>query len=696
MGPSKRAVVAQRPSRCFSRFFVSLHTLAGALATAMPRPQRKASASAKYTVDPPSDDEGDDEVREVKAGVRKGKRRANGAADEGQDTDWKAAEPPKKRGRTNAGGGGRRRAKLESFQAMPMDVLVEIARHLDPLTLLHMSRANKMMRHVFARRASKPIWQIVRNNLGMPALEATDMTDMQLTALLFDKECRICGRGRSVITDYCLRMRWCKDCKKANLLPESKLVKELKQRYTLHPKLLQCALYTLDSPSGYNSKNRHYYCQAAVIQINKRLNELEQAVNDARRKPAPVKDAAKAALEAFIADKSTAARASFKDGQKLRLWERDYADRRKEADENARIARRSAVEERVRALGYEDADCNSWNWYDAYRLVDQPVRLTDDIWASISSRIIAAVDTSRRKRIVKAAEERLNQRYLNVKPLYSSLRSGQGLDYPAFSDFACFPSVTQLWMPEDALIPGTLDKTVKNAIAADVAKAKLIVKLGFACSLAKAYEEQGLTMEGGLAATLKTLPPTRIAADIKVTTEFGDTALTPYTNWWAPKQALNFEAFDDSIYDLEADVDALLRRFTSLFRCPNNCGKPLPYRQFLDHAENHRRTEGLVRYEEFKHLALVHEVLKETGLPNLVGSIATLDKSDWRFDCLNCKCSPGYWQVRNWTGAKNMTWSSFVHHISRDHIPQDPPNMRIFRKNERQPAAASASSAARS
>lgn len=90
MSPLKRAVVAQRPSRCFSRFFVSLHTLAGALATAMPRPQRKASASAKYTVDPPSDDEGDDEVREVKAGVRKGKRRANGAADEGQDTDWKA------------------------------------------------------------------------------------------------------------------------------------------------------------------------------------------------------------------------------------------------------------------------------------------------------------------------------------------------------------------------------------------------------------------------------------------------------------------------------------------------------------------------------------------------------------------------------------------------------------------------------
>ncbi|BGP22190.1 hypothetical protein JCM10295v2_001068 [Rhodotorula toruloides] len=214
---------------------------------------------------------------------------------------------------------------------MPMDVLVEIARHLDPLTLLHMSRANKIMRH--------PIWQIVRGNLGIPALEVTDMTDMQLAALLFDKECRICGRGRAVITDYCLRMRWCKDCKKGQ-----KVVKELKAEYNLHPKLLECSLYTLDSPSRYDSKKRHYYCKAAVLEINGRLNELEQAVNDVQRKSAEVKDAAKAALKKFVTEKSTAAKASFEDGGKLRVWERKYTDRRWKANEKARGERRKVYD----------------------------------------------------------------------------------------------------------------------------------------------------------------------------------------------------------------------------------------------------------------------------------------------------------------------------------------------------------------
>ncbi|GEM09312.1 cyclin-like F-box domain containing protein [Rhodotorula toruloides] len=190
------------------------------------------------------------------------------------------------------------------------------------------------------------------------------MTDMQLAALLFDKECRICGRGRAVITDYCLRMRWCKDCKKgqvrdrplpalleqsltpylSRLIPQQKVVKELKAEYNLHPKLLECSLYTLDSPSRYDSKKRHYYCKAAVLEINGRLNELEQAVNDVQRKSAEVKDAAKAALKKFVTEKSTAAKASFEDGGKLRVWERKYTDRRWKANEKARGERRKVYD----------------------------------------------------------------------------------------------------------------------------------------------------------------------------------------------------------------------------------------------------------------------------------------------------------------------------------------------------------------
>ncbi|TNY19217.1 hypothetical protein DMC30DRAFT_423811 [Rhodotorula diobovata] len=71
---------------------------------------------------------------------------------------------PKVKGRTGA---------LSAFLSMPLDVLVEISRHLDLPTLLAMSRANKMMRNVLARRSAAPIWTIVRNNVDFPDLRPT-------------------------------------------------------------------------------------------------------------------------------------------------------------------------------------------------------------------------------------------------------------------------------------------------------------------------------------------------------------------------------------------------------------------------------------------------------------------------------------------------------------------------------------------
>ncbi|BGP22189.1 hypothetical protein JCM10295v2_001067 [Rhodotorula toruloides] len=328
------------------------------------------------------------------------------------------------------------------------------------------------------------------------------------------------------------------------------------------------------------------------------------------------------------------------------------------------------------------SSCNSWTWYDAARLVDQPVRLTDAIWESISDRVVAAVDTSRRERLVSAAEKQLRERQADVEQLYTALRHCQGCDYPAFPDFALLPYVKPLSVRDDAQSPdglnNGLNNVLKSEIAADVSEAKLIVKRGFASSLAHAYESQGVAMDGMLAAKLKALPPTRVAADVKLTTEFGDSALSLVAQCWAPNQALNFEAYKDSAVDLEADVDALRRRFTSLF---------------LRHAATHDVDHTSVRSEVVEHFTLVHEVLQETSLPNLVGSIDTLDKSDWRLDCRDCKSSPSTWYTRGWTGFKNMTWSNFVPaHISRDHKLDASPDMRIFRKGQSQPQTASTSS----
>lgn len=88
-----------------------------------------------------------------------------------------------------------------------------VARQFDPHTLLNMSRVSKRMRQIFASRSAAPIWQAARRNVGLPDLKAGDMNEMQYASLVYDRNCHLCGRGRSVMVDYCLRVRWCKACR---------------------------------------------------------------------------------------------------------------------------------------------------------------------------------------------------------------------------------------------------------------------------------------------------------------------------------------------------------------------------------------------------------------------------------------------------------------------------------------------------
>jgi hypothetical protein len=74
-----------------------------------------------------------------------------------------------------------------------------------------MGRANKMMRSLFASKAnSQGLWNIVKRSIHLPDLEGTDINDLALTSLIYDRDCHVCGKGRAVLVDYALRKRWCK------------------------------------------------------------------------------------------------------------------------------------------------------------------------------------------------------------------------------------------------------------------------------------------------------------------------------------------------------------------------------------------------------------------------------------------------------------------------------------------------------
>lgn len=104
----------------------------------------------------------------------------------------------------------RRKGQLSAFLALPLDLVLDLARKTDLPTLLSMSRVNKLLYRLFASRSAAPIWASARRNSGLPDLEAPDLNDKQLAALLFDRKCHICGSSRAVVVYFALRAHWCK------------------------------------------------------------------------------------------------------------------------------------------------------------------------------------------------------------------------------------------------------------------------------------------------------------------------------------------------------------------------------------------------------------------------------------------------------------------------------------------------------
>lgn len=67
------------------------------------------------------------------------------------------------------------------------------------------------MRSVFASKRSQGLWNIAKRSVHLPELESTDLNDLALASLLYDRDCHICGKkARAVLVDYSLRKRWCK------------------------------------------------------------------------------------------------------------------------------------------------------------------------------------------------------------------------------------------------------------------------------------------------------------------------------------------------------------------------------------------------------------------------------------------------------------------------------------------------------
>ncbi|KAF5331121.1 hypothetical protein D9619_005375 [Psilocybe cf. subviscida] len=113
-----------------------------------------------------------------------------------------------------------RRGGLKMIHEMPLDIVLEIFGHLDPIDLLHVSRTSKGLRALTQGTGSQLIWKKAYENLGdsAPPIDLPGLNLMFLTSALYGKYCQVCTTRKGQLTLHASRIRLCWDCSVPNLV----------------------------------------------------------------------------------------------------------------------------------------------------------------------------------------------------------------------------------------------------------------------------------------------------------------------------------------------------------------------------------------------------------------------------------------------------------------------------------------------
>ncbi|GAA5929196.1 hypothetical protein JCM3775_006762 [Rhodotorula graminis] len=569
---------------------------------------------------------------------------------QGDDPD---DEPARKKARTSTdssststkattkGKGKGRAGKLSTFLAMPLDILVEISRHLDPLSLLYMSRANKMMHSVFARRSAAPIWASARANVDLPALEATDLSEMQLASLVFERNCHLCGRGRASIVDYALSAG-------ASLCSQSELG-ETKIK-NLHVKTLECSLFT--SVSRYSS-NIKFFCKPDVQATSDKLHELDARTledDKTRKEQGKVEDGnevkadevAVNALDAFVQRRRENVAAAQKDAEALVKWENSSSASRKEISAAARKARRDAITASLVSLGYKEVDYADLLSSSVSKLVDQPTQLTDKIWMRISPKIIEYVEAKKVDRISRERSQQHGKRLLALlalKPRYEALLALQvgeaHMTFPSWDVFNILPSVEPFWFFEDADTSDEAWDTALPAIVDEVDVARRVIKIGYARKLVEVFVDAGAPVDAVL--VKKLAAPAEPVHSTGALLSSIDQPLE-YAHTYGPLVRAIVDLGDTADTVTDAEFDSVFGQLFAWFS-HYSFGAPRRFPEIHAFLRDHWRS-ALADTAWSAPATLVKQVLnvlKRAGVPNHQSSGDKLSALGPVFECHGCK-----------------------------------------------------------
>ncbi|KAG8775687.1 hypothetical protein FRC12_001334 [Ceratobasidium sp. 428] len=130
---------------------------------------------------------------------------------------------PTKRVRTHASRSNVRRKRQagnenESMMTLPIEIFMNILDYVTPCALTILVRTNKALRRILLAPSAQPIWRAAESRVpGLP-LCPTWMSEPQYAALMFSNLCTICGTATTLKLDTCFFVRLCASCRKTELV----------------------------------------------------------------------------------------------------------------------------------------------------------------------------------------------------------------------------------------------------------------------------------------------------------------------------------------------------------------------------------------------------------------------------------------------------------------------------------------------
>ncbi|TFK42326.1 hypothetical protein BDQ12DRAFT_676019 [Crucibulum laeve] len=317
-----------------------------------------------------------------------------------------------------------RRGKLRLVTEMPLDILLETFRHLQPQDLLNLSIASKSLRAILLSRfTSAGIWKSAFHKADPAPPECPpDINLVQYANFLYGRFCKGCAAPNASWVSWTDRSRYCSVCissKQFVLFQPSKATPAQMTAWRIVPRWMA-------------ANHRQNYLQKKEFEAT--CNEVDQLTKHDSALGTKL-------CEAFIANEKAAYEQKAQSIHLFNHWVFRLKNDRSIKLRQARERRKNAILAKLREMGWgEELDLlGSYVIGRNLPWIHVSKDLTDRTWENIKPDIIAYLELQKKTRLRRERRNILHGRYRHMNSMISLWRSKQLVDsatLPTQADFA--------------------------------------------------------------------------------------------------------------------------------------------------------------------------------------------------------------------------------------------------------------------